>query len=98
MATAKVTFTLFLATISRLQQAASCLALPKSQVVREAIAEFAERIGRLSEKERLNLLRTFNEMVPRIPERDVRQVDRELKAIRLARRLDERRALSKKNP
>jgi len=98
MATAKVTFTLFLATISRLQQAASCLALPKSQVVREAIAEFAERIGRLSEKERLNLLRTFDEMVPRIPERDVRQVDRELKAIRLARRLDERRALSKKNP
>jgi len=98
MATAKVTFTLDLATISRLQQAASCLALPKSQVVREAIAEFAERIGRLGEKERLNLLRTFDEMVPRIPERDVRQVDRELKAIRLARRSDGRRVLSKKNP
>src|SRR5437867_9441975 len=94
MATAKVTFTLFLATISRLQQAASCLALPKSQVVREAIAEFSERIGRLSERERLNLLRTFDEVVPRIPGRDVGQVDRELKAIRLARRSGGRRSLT----
>ena len=53
MATTKVTFTLDRATIARIQQAASSLALPKSQVVREAIAEFSERIGRLSERERL---------------------------------------------
>jgi predicted nucleic acid-binding protein len=74
----KVTLTLDQATVTRLEQAASCLALPKSQVVREAIAEFSERIGRLSERERLNLLRTFDEVVPRIPGRDVGQVDREL--------------------
>ena len=98
MATTKVTFTLDQATVTRIEQAASTLALPKSQVVREAVAEFSERIGRLSERERLNLLRTFDEMVPRIPERDVRQVDRELKAIRLARRSGGRKALAKRKP
>ena len=98
MATTKVTFTLDQATVTRIEQAASSLALPKSQVVREAVAEFSERIGRLSERERLNLLRTFDEMVPRIPERDVRQVDRELKAIRLARRSAGRKALAKRKP
>ena len=94
----KVTLTLDQATVTRLEQAASSLALPKSQVVREAIAEFSERIGRLSERERLNLLRTFDEVVPRIPGRDVRQVDQELKAIRLARRSGGRRSLTKRKP
>ena len=98
MATTKVTFTLDDATVTRIEQAASSLALPKSQVVREAVAEFSERIGRLSERERLNLLRTFDELVPRIPERDVRQVDRELKVIRLARRSGGRRTLAKRKP
>jgi hypothetical protein len=98
MATTKVTFTLDQATLTRLQHAASCLALPKSQVVREAIMDFSERIGRLSERERLNLLRTFDEVVPRIPERDVRQVDQELKAVRLARRSGGRRSAAKRKP
>src|SRR6266849_6974848 len=98
MATTKVTFTLDQATVTRIEQAASSLALPRSQVVREAVAEFSERIGRLSERERLNLLRTFDELVPRIPKRDVRQVDQELKAIRLARRSGGRRALAKRKP
>ena len=94
----KVTFTLDQATVTRIEQAASSLALPKSQVVREAILELSERIGRLSERERLNMLRTFDEVVPRIPGRDVRQVDRELKAIRLARRSGGRRALTRRKP
>lgn len=58
----------------------------------------SERIGRLSERERLNLLRTFDEVVPRIPERAARQVDQELKAIRLARRSGGRGALTKRKP
>ena len=92
MATTKVTFTLDQATVARLQEAASRLALPKSEVVREAIHDFYERIGRLSERERLRLLRTFDEVVPRIPSHDAGEVDRELKAIRKARRAGGRRS------
>jgi hypothetical protein len=86
MATTKVTFTLDQATLSRLEQAAARLSLPKSQVVREAILEYYERIGRLSERERLTLLRTFDEVLPRIPTRDAGEVDREIRAVRRARR------------
>ena len=92
MATTKVTFTFDEATIARLLDAAERLALPKSEVVREAILEFHEKIGRLSEKERLRLLRTFDEMVPKIPLRDVHQVERELNQIRQARRSGGRRS------
>ena len=74
MAAVKVTFTFDAATIARLQDASSRLAKPKSEVVREAILEFHERIGHLSDRERLRLLRTFDEVVPRIPSRSVRDV------------------------
>lgn len=86
MATNKVTFTLDQPTVTRLQDAAERLALPKSEVVREAIRQFYEGIGRLSERERLNMLRTFDDVVPRIPTRGAREVTRELKALRQARR------------
>jgi hypothetical protein len=92
MATTKVTFTLDQATVTRLAEAAARLARPKSQVVREAILEYYDRIGRLSERERLRLLRTFDEVVPRIPARDAREVERELKALRQARRSGGRRS------
>ncbi len=82
----KVTFTFDPATIARLEQAASSLNLPKSAVVREAIQEYYERIGRLSDKERLRMLRAFDELVPRIPSRPAIEVRRELAAIRQARR------------
>jgi len=95
MATVKVTFTLDAATVARLQEAAARLALPKSEVVREAILEFHERMGRLSEAERLRLLRTFDEVVPRIPARAVREVDRELRGVRAARRSGGRRSAGK---
>ena len=85
MATAKVTFTLDPPTVARLEDAAARLAMPKSEVVREAILEFHERIGRLSERERVRLLRTFDELIPRIPRGDTRQVDRELRALRRSR-------------
>jgi hypothetical protein len=92
MATVKVTFTLDQATVSRIEEAAARLALPKSQVVREAIFEYYDRIGRLSERERLSLLRTFDEVLPRIPARDAGEVERELKALRQARRAGGRRS------
>ena len=56
MATVKVTFTLDEATITRLRQAAQRLAKPRSQVVREAIHDYSERIGRLSEITHLDVV------------------------------------------
>jgi len=92
MASNKVTFTLDEATIARLTQAAASLSIPKSEVVREAIRDFAERIGRLSERERLSMLRTFDEMVSRIPLRDVEEVERELTTLRHARHAGRRKS------
>jgi hypothetical protein len=86
MAATKVTFTLDQATLARLRDSAERLSIPKSEVVREAIHEFFDRIGRLSDSERLKMLRTFDEVVPRIPERGVRAVEEELRGVRRARR------------
>lgn len=88
----KVTFTLDAATIERLREAARRWGKPRSQVVREAIRDFHERIGRPSERERLRLLQVFDEMVPRIPARPQRDVEKELRAIRQARRAGGRRS------
>lgn len=92
MASVKVTFTLDEATIAALRDASERLAKPKSAVVREAIHDFHERIGRLSERERLRMLRVFDEVVPRIPLRPVGEVEEELKAVRQARRGGGRRS------
>ena len=88
----KVTFTLDDATVARLRQAAERLRKPKSQVVREAIHDFHERMGRLSERERLQMLRVFDEVVARIPARPLAEVNKELVAIRRARRRGGRRS------
>lgn len=92
MATRKVTFTLDERTLRRLDQAAERLDRPKSMVVREAIQEYADRVGKLSEQERRAMLRAFDELVPRIPERPAGAVDAELEAIRTARRGGGRRS------
>ena len=60
MATVKVTFTLDEATVARLQNAAERLAKSKSEVVRNAIQDFHERMGQLSERERRQMLRAFD--------------------------------------
>jgi len=92
MATIKVTFTLDAETISRLSAAAERLALPKSAVVREAIRDFNDRAGRLSERERRQMLGAFDRLVPAIPPRPLRDVERELTEIRNARRAVGRRS------
>ena len=46
-----------------------------------------EQIGELSEFERLHVLRIFDEVIPRIPARSLRSVERELSALRRARRI-----------
>lgn len=92
MATAKVTFTLDEDTVARLRATAERLAKPKSQVVREAIRDFSERAGRLSERERRRLLEAFDRVVPQIPGRPLRDVERELADLRRARRAGGRRS------
>jgi hypothetical protein len=92
MAAIKVTFTLDEETVARLRQAAGRLRLPQSQVVREAVAEYAARVGRLSESERVTLLRTFDRLLPLVPAKPAASVDDELRELRAARRRGGRRA------
>jgi len=95
MATSKVTFTLDEATVHKIAEAAERLAKPKSQVVREAVSEYHGRIGRMSGRERLEKLRLLDTLLPPIPPRGRGAAQRELKAIRAARRSGGRRSLSR---
>jgi hypothetical protein len=87
----KVTFTLDDAAISCLQDAAVQLSKPKSEIVREAIHEYYDRMGRLSERERLAMLNAFDTLVPAIPPRSQQETDAEIAAIRASRRAGGRR-------
>ena len=86
MGACKMTFTLDQATVRRIEIAAQRLALPKSQVIREAVQDYYDRLGQLSEAERKRMLRIFDEVVPQIPARPPNELRRELQQIRLARR------------
>lgn len=86
MASAKVTFTLDEQTVARIDRTASRLGISKSKLVREAVKEYAARMGRLSEAERLRLIAVFDEVIARIPDRPDAAVERELKTLRDARR------------
>ncbi len=94
MAPIKMTFSLDEATAARLARTAERLRTSKSAVVREAVAEYAARAGRMSEAERRKALRAFDELVPRIPQRPAAEVDEELAALRRARRAGGRRSPS----
>ncbi len=82
----KVTFTLDDQTVARLRQAAARLNRPQSQVVRDAVRDYTDRVGRLSERERLQMLSVLDAIAKRRPTRAVADVDRELREIRAARR------------
>src|SRR5438105_12964098 len=86
MATVKVTFTLDEATIRRLSETATRLSKPKSEVVREAIREFHAKSDRLSEAERLRMLRVIDRILATPSTRTQAEVDAELREIRRARR------------
>lgn len=94
MATTKMTFTLDTETAGRLDRTAARLGMSMSGVVREAVREYAARVGKLSEGERTRLLNTFDEVTARIPQRPAAAVDRELAAVRKARRGGGRRTRS----
>ncbi|HEX7705542.1 MAG TPA: ribbon-helix-helix protein, CopG family [Thermoanaerobaculia bacterium] len=87
MAQTKVTFALDEQTIRRLGNSARRANKPKSAVVREALADYHERIGRLSEAERLSLLTAIDQIASRpVPRRSESDVDQEIAAVRKARR------------
>jgi len=86
MASVKMTFSLDRTTATRIDQTAQRLGKAKSEIVREAVADYAARVGRLSEGERRELLRTFDRLVPAIPKRPAAEVDAELGELRRARR------------
>lgn len=87
----KVTFTFDDETVATLRRAAARLAKPKSVVVREAIRDYAHRIGRLGEDERRRLLEVFDTLLPEVPARPASETDAELQEIRAARRRGGRR-------
>ena len=91
MALVKMTFSLDAETVARLRTTADRVRLPQSQVVREAIAEYAVRVGRLSEDERAELLRAFDRLLPAVPRTAAAAVDAELRELRAARRRGGRR-------
>lgn len=86
MAKHRVTFTFDRETDRALSRTAERLSKPKSEVVREAVREYAARVDRLSEAERRRMLAVLDEHLAKIPERPVDEVDAELEAIRRARR------------
>ena len=88
----RATFTLDDETAAVLRRTAARLGKAKSEIVREAVQEYGARVGRLSEAERLRLLAVFDEVVPRIPERSLAEVEAELASLRDARRRGGRRA------
>jgi hypothetical protein len=92
--TVKMTFTLDQRTVERIDTTARRLGIPKSGVIREAVAEYASRAGRLSETERLRLLKTLDDIMARRPTRPQREVERELAALRQAREHSGRRSPS----
>src|SRR5258708_34592112 len=86
MATTKVRFTLDQATSARLNDAAQRLAKPKSEIVREAIQEYHQHIGRLSESEKQRMLRALDELALQPHTRTQAEMEAELQEIRRARR------------
>jgi predicted transcriptional regulator len=94
----KVTFTLDDATVLQISDAAQRLAIPKSEVVREAVQDYHLRIGKLSEAERRRMLADFDRLVPMIPDRPAADVDKEIDEIRKARRRGGRKGARRNRP
>ena len=91
---AKFTFVFDEATATALRAVAARLQKSQSLVVREAVAEYAARAGRLTESERRRMLGTIDAMARRAPARSATAVAAELRDVRAARRQGGRRRTS----
>jgi Arc/MetJ-type ribon-helix-helix transcriptional regulator len=88
---ARITFSLDDATVAQIRQTAARLRTPQSHVVREAVADYAARTDRLSERERQQMMSVLERLRDTKPTRAAADVDAELKAIRASRRAGGRR-------
>lgn len=82
------------ATIAEIKRTAERLRKPQSHVIREAVADYAARTDRLSERERRHLLGVLEGLRAPRPARSAADVDDELAALRRARRAGGRRHAS----
>lgn len=87
----RVTYSLDDDTVARIRRTATKLRRPQSQVVREAVAEYAARADRLSERERQHALDVLHQLRVSKPTRSAAAVDAELSAVRRARSAGGRR-------
>jgi predicted transcriptional regulator len=88
----KMTFALDEATAVEIRRTADRLGIAQSHVVREAIAEYAARTDRVSERERLRTVTILETLREAPTSRPSSAVDNELRAIRAARRTGGRRS------
>lgn len=88
---ARATFSLDEATIADIRRLAERLRKPQSHVIREAVADYAARTDRLSERERRQLLSVLDGLRATRPTRTAKAVGAELKAVRRARQAGGRR-------
>jgi metal-responsive CopG/Arc/MetJ family transcriptional regulator len=91
----KVTFTLDDETVARLRRAATRLAKPQSQVVREAIRDYEARNDKLSDEERTRMLEVLDRVLPAVRARPKADVEAEIKEVRQVRRLSSRHRAQK---
>ena len=87
----RVTFSLDDETVASIRRTAARLRKPQSQVVREAIADYAARSDRLSDTERRQMLAVLARLRDTQPTRSAVRVDNELRSVRAARRTGGRR-------
>ena len=88
----KVTYSLDETTVRQIRRAAERLGMAQSHVVREAVADYAARADRLSQRERLRLLEALDRVRNTESTRTAKDVDAEIQAVREARRRGGRRA------
>lgn len=87
----KLTFSVDDETAQTLKAMSERLSKPQSLIVREAVAEYSARAGRLTEGERRRMLHVVDRMVDQPPTRPQGEVTSELRAVRKARRQGGRR-------
>jgi hypothetical protein len=87
----RVTFSLDERTVEEIRRTAARLRRPQSQIVREAVAEYAASADRLSERERRETLAILDRLRRTKPSRSASAVDAELRSVRAARRRGGRR-------
>ena len=80
-------------TVRTLRRAAERTGKTQSAVVREAITRYEANTDRLTEEERQRMVRLFDELLSRPPDRTQAEVDAEIREIRRARRHGGRRTL-----